>query len=212
MQLQRHLTVDKDVDTICTRQKQILVQRSTNNNCAADKSMIRQIGSATEGGGIRRSVEGVDKAMHVSGQTYGFRCVHRPCFIVRKSNNQFTDTFLYGSDDGISRLNPMTSSTFSIVSTQCCINLLLLMYRAMGTFHEFNEFRRFIYISEISTCIFQRYHLVASRQSDTAVSENPYFTAAIRSSSSSVICQTTGPKPLPKRFLHIVRSRASSFN
>ena len=32
------------------------------------------------------------------------------------------------------------------------------------------------------------------------------------SSSSSVICQTTGPKPLPKRFLHIVRSTASSFN
>ena len=32
------------------------------------------------------------------------------------------------------------------------------------------------------------------------------------SSSSSVICQTKGPKPLPKRFLHIVRSRASSFN
>ena len=32
------------------------------------------------------------------------------------------------------------------------------------------------------------------------------------SSSSSVICQTTGPKPLPKRFLHIVRSRVSSFN
>ena len=32
------------------------------------------------------------------------------------------------------------------------------------------------------------------------------------SSSSSVICQMTGPKPLPKRFLHIVRSRASSFN
>ena len=32
------------------------------------------------------------------------------------------------------------------------------------------------------------------------------------SSSTPVICQTTGPKPLPKRFLHIVRSRASSFN
>ena len=32
------------------------------------------------------------------------------------------------------------------------------------------------------------------------------------SSSSSVICQTTGPKPLAKRFLHTVRSRASSFN
>ena len=31
-------------------------------------------------------------------------------------------------------------------------------------------------------------------------------------SSSSVICQTTGPNPLPKRFLHIVRSWVSSFN
>jgi hypothetical protein len=28
---------------------------------------------------------------------------------------------------------------------------------------------------------------------------------------SSVICHTTGPKPLPKRFLHLMRSRASSF-
>ena len=36
----------------------------------------------------------------------------------------------------------------------------------------------------------------------------PYKTT----SSSSVICQTTGSKPLPKRFLYIVRSRASSFN
>jgi len=33
-----------------------------------------------------------------------------------------------------------------------------------------------------------------------------------QSSSSSVICQTTGPKPLAKRSLHIERSRASSFN
>ena len=31
------------------------------------------------------------------------------------------------------------------------------------------------------------------------------------SSSSSVICQTTGPQPLPKWFLHVV-SRATSFN
>jgi hypothetical protein len=31
------------------------------------------------------------------------------------------------------------------------------------------------------------------------------------SSSSSVICHTTGPQPLPKRFLHLMRSRASSF-
>ena len=34
----------------------------------------------------------------------------------------------------------------------------------------------------------------------------------LTSSSSSVICQTTGPKPLPKRFLRIVRPRFSSFN
>ena len=29
--------------------------------------------------------------------------------------------------------------------------------------------------------------------------------------SYSAVCLTTGPKPLPKRFLHIVRSKASSF-
>ena len=38
------------------------------------------------------------------------------------------------------------------------------------------------------------------------------YTMHNSSSSSSVICQTTGTKPLPKRFLHIARSRASSFN
>jgi hypothetical protein len=31
------------------------------------------------------------------------------------------------------------------------------------------------------------------------------------SSSSWVICHTTGPQPLPKRFLHLMQSRASSF-
>ena len=39
-----------------------------------------------------------------------------------------------------------------------------------------------------------------------------FVTLQSSSSSPSVICQTTGPKPLPKWFLHIVRSRASSFN
>jgi hypothetical protein len=33
---------------------------------------------------------------------------------------------------------------------------------------------------------------------------------AVWQSSSSVICHTTGPQPLPKRFLHLMRSRASS--
>ena len=41
---------------------------------------------------------------------------------------------------------------------------------------------------------------------------NCWYSSSSSSSLSSVICQTTGPKPLPKRFLHIVRSRASSFN
>jgi hypothetical protein len=36
--------------------------------------------------------------------------------------------------------------------------------------------------------------------------------AATHSFIHSVFCLTTGPKPPPKRFLHIVRSRASSFN
>ena len=34
---------------------------------------------------------------------------------------------------------------------------------------------------------------------------------AICSDYYSVVCLTTGPKPPPKRFLHIVRSKASSF-
>jgi hypothetical protein len=34
---------------------------------------------------------------------------------------------------------------------------------------------------------------------------------AFSTSSWAVICQTTGPQPLPKWFLHLIRSRASSF-
>ena len=41
---------------------------------------------------------------------------------------------------------------------------------------------------------------------------NVFYTSSSSSSSSSVICQTTGPKAPPKRFLHTVQSRASSFN
>jgi hypothetical protein len=37
------------------------------------------------------------------------------------------------------------------------------------------------------------------------------YSVSSSSSSSSVICQTTGPKPLPKWFLHLTRSRASCF-
>jgi hypothetical protein len=40
---------------------------------------------------------------------------------------------------------------------------------------------------------------------------NPLHTLTHCFIHSSVICQTTGPQPLPKRFLHLMRSRASSF-
>jgi hypothetical protein len=42
-------------------------------------------------------------------------------------------------------------------------------------------------------------------KTESAASHRAYI------SSSSVICHTTGPQPLSKRFLHLMRSRASSF-
>jgi hypothetical protein len=42
-------------------------------------------------------------------------------------------------------------------------------------------------------------------------SDRTNLTQSSQVSSSSVICQTAGPQPLPKRFLHLMRSRASSF-
>jgi hypothetical protein len=39
----------------------------------------------------------------------------------------------------------------------------------------------------------------------------PFVTIQTTLFHSSVICQTTGPQPLPKRFLHLMQSRASSF-
>ena len=44
------------------------------------------------------------------------------------------------------------------------------------------------------------------------ISPSSFLNVWPSSSSSSVICQTTGPKPLAKRFLHTVRSTASSSN
>jgi hypothetical protein len=84
-------------------------------------------------GGIRKSVEGVGKEMLTSGQIYGFRCVHRPCRTARKNLN--TDTFLYGSDDGISYLNPLKSPTFSIVKRSVILILLLPIYWTMEKVH-----------------------------------------------------------------------------
>ena len=40
---------------------------------------------------------------------------------------------------------------------------------------------------------------------------DPVRTKTVIHSIHSAVCLTTGPKPLPKRALHIVRSRASSF-
>jgi hypothetical protein len=47
-------------------------------------------------------------------------------------------------------------------------------------------------------------NILLSRNMDTIVNKSPFI-------HSSVICHTTGPQPLPKRFLHLMRSRASSF-
>jgi hypothetical protein len=41
--------------------------------------------------------------------------------------------------------------------------------------------------------------------------ERSIFWEVIKSFIHLAVCLTTGPKPLPKRALHIVRSRASSF-
>jgi len=38
------------------------------------------------------------------------------------------------------------------------------------------------------------------------------YISSSSSAAAGAICQTTGPKPLPKRFQHIVRSRASYFS
>ena len=65
-------------------------------------------------------------------------------------------------------------------------------------------------LPHISTDIMENYHESPPNIPKPLVSLSVSSTSS--SSSSSVICQTTGPKPLPKRFLHILRSRASSFN
>jgi hypothetical protein len=54
-----------------------------------------------------------------------------------------------------------------------------------------------------------------NQRADNSRATAVFLTAGCRRSalyiSSSVICQTTGPKPLQKRFLHLMRSRASTF-
>jgi len=57
---------------------------------------------------------------------------------------------------------------------------------------------------------FPSYQLFLSFPRQEVMRSQLHFASS--SSSSSVICQTTGPKPLPKRFLHILRSRVSVFN
>ena len=60
-------------------------------------------------------------------------------------------------------------------------------------------------------CDIMRAHLTLNLLAPTTVGAriNPYATNVIFI--HLVVCLTTGPKPLPKRALHIVRSRASSF-
>ena len=51
-----------------------------------------------------------------------------------------------------------------------------------------------------------------NRWAGNVLADNCVHYAYKKVRSLPVMCQTTGPKPLPKRFLHIVRSRTSSFN
>jgi len=71
-------------------------------------------------------------------------------------------------------------------------------------------------VAHISLCTASSVALQDVKGLDLLYCEPPVISIMVKdlssSSSSSVICQTTGPKPLPKRFLHIVRTRASSFN
>jgi hypothetical protein len=53
--------------------------------------------------------------------------------------------------------------------------------------------------------------VVCSVTHNNVVSNNNKSTIICSFIHHSVFCLTTGPKPPPKRFLHIVRSRASSF-
>ena len=66
-----------------------------------------------------------------------------------------------------------------------------------------------IILKRLNTCNTKK--LISIKETDATLGSS---SSSSSSSSlwSSVICQTTGPKPLPKRFLHIVRSRDSSFN
>jgi hypothetical protein len=68
--------------------------------------------------------------------------------------------------------------------------------------------QRFLQVAAISSCIHTPNCFEFTRPSNFR--HAPLMKTD--SSSSSIICQTTGPKILPKRFLHIVRSSASSFN
>ena len=66
-----------------------------------------------------------------------------------------------------------------------------------------------MYSKKRQICKYGKYLIVTTPISNKILSR---WLSSSSSSSSSVICQTTGQKPLPKRFLHTERSRASCFN
>ena len=94
--------------------------------------------------------------------------------------------------------------TLFLTHTQAlCPVLLTLSYRLLKTVIHFR--------------LFSGAHLSFLTHSSTTPVLHPISTYSSSNaftlySSASVICQTTGPKPLPKRFLHIVQSRAYPFN
>ena len=76
------------------------------------------------------------------------------------------------------------------------------------------ESKLYLFFKAVATlgCVTDNNTIVQRGKSRTCACCNIYIYIYIYIYISSVICQTIGPKPHQKRFLHIVRSRASSFN
>jgi hypothetical protein len=92
---------------------------------------------------------------------------------------------------------------------RCWLRLLSLAYHALSVGSLLQLFRRrFSSPSSEST---QSTDVLWFQGRLSIVWRSSFRFTFIHSFNHSVVCLTTGPNPLPKRALHIVRSRASSF-
>jgi hypothetical protein len=87
--------------------------------------------------------------------------------------------------------------------------LLILQYRQNVTGLSYTRHELRHELAKFRCLRHRKLHLESSGSSIT--SELNTVTTNLFPDIHLVVCLTTGPKPLPKRALHIVRSRASSF-